>query len=63
LLSLFSFILQPNGLFHYQDNSGYYLFITGATMMDAFQSTRVNTDGVDISTISPHAARNNSRLL
>lgn len=39
LLSLFSFNLQPNSLFHYQDNAGYYLFIAKNIMMDVFQST------------------------
>ena len=38
LLSLFSFNLQPNSLFHYQDNAGYYLFIARNIMMDVFQS-------------------------
>lgn len=39
LLSLFSFNLQPNSLFHYRDNASHYLFIGGCIMMDAFQST------------------------
>lgn len=61
LLSLFSFNLRANSLFHYQENARYYFFIARNIMMDVFQSTPALIRSTpDISAISQHAADNNS---
>lgn len=54
LLSLFSFNLQLNCLFHYQDKACYYLF-TGGGDDDGCAPIRagINAISMDISTISP----------